>query len=800
MIQYAKILYKYHLLFLFCSAALIGFSPLLQARLGFNKLNPFIVSGILSIIACILLIAASKYSSNKKLLWTGIGVFSLSIVGFFADQSIIFSLSISLLIVFGIIPSHILIPDNSVKKTKKQLADLKLLFGKLEIPLILASEKEILLLNSTAEALFSHSGENLKEQAISKNLLTSIEVINCRMKDNKKDTEFISGFGNVSILSPTGSTMDLLISSTSMSDLSEGTTLYSFIDITKFIAAESSLKRDNDKLSCWLEQRTAELTEVKDNLFQLIDTANAPILEVDEFGDVNQWNQSIARITGVSLDDMMGRNFIETMLNDSDHQGFKLFLDSALRGADVENFECNLKATKKENITILLNATARKDHMDKRVGVFLVGQDITRLIESRKQLEIERLNLERTVYLRTKELQSSLDKFKLFNLKLEEANKHKSTFLSSMSHELRTPLNAVLGFADLLERQFFGKLNEKQFSYVKQINSSGKHLLALINDLLDMTKIDAGAMELVLEEFSLREVIDMVQTMMKTQFLKKKISSKKIVDPEIDIIVADKRKLKQILLNLISNAVKYSEQGGHIEITALKETDSKIKMSVSDKGIGIEPEEVDKIFSEFYQADKIRDAQLGGTGIGLALTKRLVELHGGTIGTTSEINKGSTFWFTIPIREITGKLNVVYEKIEDQEKKPQKRRKILIAEDNDVNLTMLLDMLKIQNHIIQIAKNGKEAVTMLSTFKPDLILMDIRMPVMDGLEATKRIRLMPDFENIPILALTASTGKNAVDEQIAAGCTAHLAKPIQTPELFEALSKYLDLEQNSENQ
>ncbi len=407
-----------------------------------------------------------------------------------------------------------------------------------------------------------------------------------------------------------------------------------------------------------------------------------------------------------------------------------------------------------------------------------------------KELAEERRNLERTVKSRTEEVRESLKTLKDTNLRMEEANRHKNRFLSSMSHELRTPLNAILGFADLMQGQFFGKLNEKQLNYVRQIDGSGKHLLDLINDLLDMAKIDAGAMELEPEEINPEECMNAVMVMMNTQFRKKRQTVEMSVDPAVTCVIADARKCKQIMLNLLSNAVKYTPEGGRIEVRTKREG-SFLRVEVSDTGVGIEPEEQEKIFSEFHQADHMRDEQLGGTGIGLALTRRLVALHGGDIGVESKPGRGSTFWFTLPLRKSAPKEPATKEDETEAARAVVTGRRILVAEDNDVNMSMILDMLRVHDHEMAVAKNGKEAVDLAQSHKPELILMDIRMPVMDGLEATRQLRAIPEFADVPIIALTASAGSEAEQRCLDAGCTEHLTKPVQSKELFAVLQRHL---------
>jgi signal transduction histidine kinase/ActR/RegA family two-component response regulator len=389
-----------------------------------------------------------------------------------------------------------------------------------------------------------------------------------------------------------------------------------------------------------------------------------------------------------------------------------------------------------------------------------------------------------TLEIRSKELVET-------NIQLQEANQGKSRFLSSMSHELRTPLNAVLGFADLLKGKFFGTLNVKQSNYVNQIEKSGKHLLDLINELLDMAKIDSGTAELRLEQFDPKEYLIGNVGLMQPQFGKKKIAVRFSHDPSLTIMTGDRRRCNQIMLNLLSNAVKYTPEEGKIKISYIQQ-EGQAKFMISDSGIGIEPEEQDKIFSEFHQADRVRDENLGGTGIGLALTRRLVEMHGGEIGVNSTLGKGSTFWFTIPLKPLESISPRVPEPTTSIKDIDRSVKHILVVEDNDVNLAMMLDMLSICDHKVMIARNGQEAVDLAVANKPDLIFMDLKMPVMDGLEATRKLRQMVEFSDTPIIGLTASAGEEAKQKCLEAGCTEHLSKPIQSKELFETISSYLN--------
>jgi signal transduction histidine kinase len=234
---------------------------------------------------------------------------------------------------------------------------------------------------------------------------------------------------------------------------------------------------------------------------------------------------------------------------------------------------------------------------------------------------------------------------------IEAANRHKSEFLANMSHELRTPLNAIIGFSEVLGERMFGELNEKQAEYTEDILSSGRHLLSLINEILDLSKVEAGRMELELATFDLPLAIDNARTFVRERATKHGINLDVTVDEQLGDFVGDERKIKQILLNLLSNAVKFTPEGGRIGIKA-RHADGSVEISVSDTGIGIAPEDQARIFEEFRQVGGDYAHKREGTGLGLTLAKKFVELHGGKIWVESEVGKGSTFSFTLPEKSL----------------------------------------------------------------------------------------------------------------------------------------------------
>ena len=516
-----------------------------------------------------------------------------------------------------------------------------------------------------------------------------------------------------------------------------------------------------------LEMRFREAEDISKELTQLIDTANAPIFGVDVDGNVNEWNQKVEHITGFTKDEVVNRNLVQTLITDDFKMSVQEVLNKALKGEETSNYEVPLFTRSGERVMILLNATTRRNPQGKVVGVVGVGQDITELDEARSVKE--------ETYHR-----------------LEEANQHKSKFISSMSHELRTPLNGILGFTSLLKSTHFGSINETQSDFVTQIENSGKHLLELISGLLDVAKIDSGSMQIDLQSCKPESIFSEVVGLIKPQLVEKELELKQLIDPTVKTVVCDIRKVKQIMINLLSNAIKYTPIKGVIELVITKEN-GFTKFVIADNGIGISVADQEIIFDEFAQANRSRDEALGGTGIGLALSRRLVELHGGDIGVESQEGKGSKFWFIIPNKKISPL--TIEPKVTKNTNTPDDQnptgRSILVVEDNQTNLDLIKYLLGTHNHNVSVARNGKEAISQVELIEPELILMDIRMPVMNGLVATKIIREIPKFSNLPIIALTASAGEGSRDECLGVGCTDHISKPIQLSELSSMLKRYL---------
>ncbi len=327
-------------------------------------------------------------------------------------------------------------------------------------------------------------------------------------------------------------------------------------------------------------------------------------------------------------------------------------------------------------------------------------------------------------------------------------------------------------------------------------------MLGLVNQLLDVVKLDAGIMETEMTRFSTQEMVDAVLNVLDIQLTAKKLDIQICIAPEAAELHGDKQKCRQILVNLVANAAKYTPSAGSIAIRVEMTGPDLASISVADTGIGIEPEEQQKIFAEFHQTQTAREGHFGGTGIGLSLARRLVELHGGQIFVKSATGKGSTFWFTLPQTE--AKRDEEPQREDAQREDAPARlagqfagRRILVVEDNEVDLIMILDMLHVFGFETTVARNGREAMEAAKTCDPELVLMDLRMPVMDGFETTKSLRAVPAFKDLPIVALSASVDKAALERAMEAGCDAHLPKPVQSMELAEMLQRFLKPEGQS---
>lgn len=503
----------------------------------------------------------------------------------------------------------------------------------------------------------------------------------------------------------------------------------------------------------------------------LFEESPEAVLLFDNTGRVIRINRAFEHLSGFNREQILLRlmNELELISNEQLVQLAGAMLE-ALQSADgVSTTELKLKHAggKQRNVDVSVFAL----RIQGRQHYLVTMRDIT----AEKQAE---------------------ETLRLANTELERALRMKDEFLANMSHELRTPLNAILGISESLAEQVAGTLNEKQAKYINTILESGQHLLELINDILDLAKINAGKIELDKHKVDMHALVQSSLRIIRELAQKKELNVSVEIDNDVNYAWVDERRLKQMLVNLLSNAVKFTPKGGDIGIHLCGDAPNKIlKITVWDTGIGIKQEEIPIIFHPFMQLDAGLARESQGTGLGLVLVSQMARLHGGSVSVDSTPGQGSRFTVAIPwdIPPHTGKLvSPEQEKKlpDDSTLEENTAFNILLVEDTKAVVMLLQDYLTLHGYHIITANNGYDGINQLSQIQPDLIFMDVMMPEMDGFETTRRMREKLELDEIPIIGLTALAMPGDRERCIEAGMNDYLSKPIKLQELLQVVKKY----------
>jgi PAS domain S-box-containing protein len=494
-----------------------------------------------------------------------------------------------------------------------------------------------------------------------------------------------------------------------------------------------------------------DVNSVADRRFrELLEAAPDGILEVDREGRIALINAAAERMFGYPREELLGASVDLLVPNASRgmHQHHRQqFRDQPLTRPMGRGL--TLHAQRKDGSLLPVEISLSPTAFEEDFRVTAIIRDVT-----------ERRAAEEKIHAVNQQLE-------IRNHEVERANRLKSEFLASMSHELRTPLHTIIGFTELLVEEAEGPLNEKQKRFLTHVHKDSLHLLELINDILDLSKIEAGRLELKTEPFSAGEAAEEVMASIRPQAMAKFQTTKNEIGD--CTIVADRIRFKEIFYNLLSNAVKFTSEGGAITLRCFLESDW-IGFSVADTGMGISPEEQANIFDKFYQANATTKGIREGTGLGLAITKRLVELHGGTIEVSSSPGEGSCFTFRLPLAS------------------PEALAHLLIIEDDPGAQELLANYLKSSGFELHAVGSVAEAIQTARRIRPDVVTLDLNLPGFSGWRALEEIRSRPEFSSVPIVVVSIQDPDNGMLQRSTA---TYLQKPVKKEVLLETLRQLL---------
>ena len=520
----------------------------------------------------------------------------------------------------------------------------------------------------------------------------------------------------------------------------------------------------------------------------LIEASLDPLVAISTEGKITDMNQAIVNITGLTREKLTGTNFFDYF---TEPQKANEVYQEVFTNGSIANCPLTLRNKKGKLTDVLLNGSVFKDDEGNVLGVVIVARDIT----EQKRIVRESNKAKLAAELAAAIAEEAKTRAESATQIAQHAVKSKQQFLSNMSHEIRTPMNAIIGFTKVLLRT---DLTEKQQEYLNAIEMSGNSLIVLINDILDLAKVDAGKMTFEKIPFNMASSISAMLHLFEPKIQEKNLILVKKYDNKIPkVLIGDSVRLHQIILNLVSNAVKFTSKGKiTVSVNLISENEESVvvEFSVKDTGIGIEESKIEAIFENFQQATSGTSRIYGGTGLGLAIVKQLVESQQGSISVKSKIDEGSTFSFTLSFLKADADFEIEPETNEPNTKNG--KLKILVVEDIALNQLLMKTLLEDFGFDLDIASNGKIAIEKLQTTPYDLILMDLQMPEMNGFEATEFIRNEMKSK-IPIIALTADVTTADLSKCKAVGMNDYIAKPVDDRLLRNKIIKLVKKHSNT---
>ena len=546
-----------------------------------------------------------------------------------------------------------------------------------------------------------------------------------------------------------------------------------------------------------LQKRNNEIVESENKFREVVEQSTDALYIIDSDGDFIDVNNTACMSLGYKRDELlcMGITDVDAIYDDR-----KVMKKLLVKLSEKSNIIVESEHIKKNKKVFPVELSLGYLNIDGNQLILASVRDITERKLAQKNLQLANDLLEEKVNERTRELKAINIALERSKEKAEAASYAKSLFLANMSHEIRTPMNAVIGFSDLLSSS---ELSSRQEGYVKSIQSGSRNLLGLINDILDLSKIEAGKMKIKFDKVYIKRLLEDVCRVFEISAKEKGLNLKLHIEDSVpDIIMSDEVRLRQIVFNLLKNAIKFTHKGEvnvYIEYKRVAADDifSSMVFRVEDTGIGVPESDQGNIFNIFEQQDNKNTREFSGAGLGLAISTRLAEKLGASITVESELEKGSAFQLVLHNPEIVDEV-ISKDAIKTSNEIVFKSAKVMVVDDIELNRELMCEYLDKQPLTLIIAKDGVEALALIQSEVPDVVLMDIRMPNMNGIEATEIIKKTPDIKDIPVIAITASVVEDKSSDKKKSLFDMVLYKPLKRNALLNALSKFIEVDDYKE--